>query len=150
VRGANAAGTPAGPDPVLLARAEEILRQVELRLTPGLERLTLDLQPAELGRLSIQLAFKQGKLTALVRAERAETLELLELRAPELLELLAARGIASDRVQLELGRFGRRAGGRASGTGGAPGIAAAGPAGARALPTEHEPRAPRSLVDTYA
>ena len=140
----------AGPDPALLERAEAILRQVELRLVPGLQRLTFDLEPAELGRLSVQLAFKHGKLSALVRAEREKTLELLQLRAPELVDLLAQRGIDADSVQLELGRFGQRAGGRERAASEPAATAAGNPVAVAQILTNPEPRGPRSLVDTYA
>lgn len=85
------------------ARAEEIVRQIELHLAPGVKRLTLELAPAELGRLSIQLALRAGKISAIVRGERPETLALLQGRAEELTRLFAERGIAADEVRFELG-----------------------------------------------
>lgn len=85
------------------ARAEEILRQIDLHFTPGVKRLTLELEPLELGRLAIQLALRSGKLAAIVRGERPETLELLRGRTAELNKLLAERGIEADEVRFELG-----------------------------------------------
>jgi hypothetical protein len=66
-------------------------------------RLTLDLEPAELGRLSVQLALRAGKVTAIVRGEQPETLALLEQQEPGLLDVLARRGVAADSVRFELG-----------------------------------------------
>lgn len=85
------------------ARAEEIVRQIELHLAPGVKRLTLELAPAELGRISIQLALRAGKIAAIVRGERPEALALLESRAEELGRLFAERGIVADEVRFELG-----------------------------------------------
>jgi flagellar hook-length control protein FliK len=99
--GATSAPERAGT--AVLERAEEVLRQIQLHLTPGVKRLTLELQPAELGRMAIQLALRGGKLTAIVRGERAETLEALEQHEPGLRAVLAGRGIAIDSVRFELG-----------------------------------------------
>lgn len=92
-----------GPDPAVLERAAEILRQIQLHAAPGIRRLTLDLEPAELGRLSVQLALRAGKVAAIVRGENSETLELLQQRESELLQVLAQRGITADAVRFELG-----------------------------------------------
>jgi len=100
----SAPGTP--PEPAgqaTQARAEEVLRQVELHLSAGVKRLTFELEPHDLGRLSIQLALRGGKVAAIVRGERPETLELLRTREDELKRLLAERGIAADGVRFELG-----------------------------------------------
>jgi flagellar hook-length control protein FliK len=105
-RGARPALAPeaaAGPEAPVLARAEEILRQIRLHATPNVQRLTLELEPADLGRLSIQLALRTGKVTAIVRAESARTLELLERREDDLLTLLSERGIRADSVRFEHG-----------------------------------------------
>jgi hypothetical protein len=99
---------PAAPDPAVLERAAEILRQIQLHATPHVRRLTLDLEPAELGRLSVQLALRAGKVAAIVRGENPETLALLEQRQPELLQVLAQRGIPADSVRFELGFGGQR------------------------------------------
>jgi len=137
-----------GPDTAQLERAQEILRQIRLHLAPGVRRLTLDLEPGELGRVAIQLTSRQGKVSAIVRAERRETLELLRLGDENLRAILAERGIETDSIRLELGFGGQRS-----------------PADPRARPatpstTMHEPesalapaslhRPSTSLVDTYA
>ncbi|NOT30643.1 MAG: flagellar hook-length control protein FliK, partial [Planctomycetes bacterium] len=96
----------------VLERASEILRQIRLHATPDVQRLTLELEPAELGRLSIQLALRAGKLTAIVRAESAATLEALEQRENELRSVLAERGITADSMRFELG-FGQHSRGYA-------------------------------------
>lgn len=91
------------PGQATQARAEEVLRQVELHLAAGVKRLTFELEPLELGRLSIQLALRGGKVAAIVRGERPETLELLRAREADLKRLLAERGVVADGVRFELG-----------------------------------------------
>lgn len=108
VRPASSSPPSTGPDPAVLERAAEILRQIQLHATPGVRRLTLDLEPAELGRLSVQLALRAGKVAAIVRGEKPETLELLRQREADLLQVLAQRGIAADAVRFELGFGGSR------------------------------------------
>jgi flagellar hook-length control protein FliK len=98
--GARAAGSP---EAAIFARAEEILRQIRLHATPGVQRLTLDLEPADLGRLSIQLALRAGRVTAIVRAESAQTLESLKQREHDLRAVLDERGVRADTVRFELG-----------------------------------------------
>lgn len=112
-RGPAAPAAPTGPDPAPLQRAEEILRQIKLHASPGVRRLTLDLDPADLGRLSIQLALRTGKVTAIVRAENPETLALLQEREAELMGLFDQRGLEPDSVRFELGFRSGRAGGPA-------------------------------------
>jgi flagellar hook-length control protein FliK len=103
VRASPTQAPESAPGAETAARADEILRQVELQLTPNVKRLVLELEPRELGRLSIQLALRAGKLAAIVRGERPEALALLEARAPELARLLAERGLVTDEVRFELG-----------------------------------------------
>lgn len=103
VKNASTPQPALGPDPAVLERAAEILRQIQLHATPAVQRLTLDLEPAELGRLSVQLALRAGRVAAIVRGENPETLELLQQREAELLQVLAQRGIQADAVRFELG-----------------------------------------------
>lgn len=115
--------------PMDLARAERVLEQVRVHLAPAARSATLQLQPAELGRISIRLGVEDGAVTAVVRAEQPETLAILERHVPELRAILAQggievaelefglaeRGLADQRGDLESrGDGGRRAAARAS------------------------------------
>ncbi|MDR2124575.1 MAG: flagellar hook-length control protein FliK [Desulfovibrio sp.] len=90
------AGNPRTP-----ARAEryssEIFSQVESGLLQGVrngaQRLTLQLNPEELGAVTIVLSFNQGELRAGIRAERAESAEVLAGRLAELKANLEEQGI---------------------------------------------------------
>lgn len=141
-----------GPAAAVLERAAEILRQIELHASADVKRLTLELEPAELGRLSIQLALRARRVTAIVRAENASTLEALRAREGELCDVLSRRGITADAVRFELG-FGSRSRGheraRAAADEGALAHSAAPPA-APHIPSATPPRARAAWLDTYA
>lgn len=140
----EATSAPERAGTAVLERAEQVLRQIQLHLSPGVKRLTLELQPAELGRLAIQLALRGGKLTAIVRSERAKTLEALEQHEPELRATLAQRGIAVDSVRFELG-FERPRTNTPDAQ--APGTALPPPT---LTPLDSTPRRGNALVDLYA
>jgi hypothetical protein len=128
----------------MLERAAEILRQIQLHATPHVRRLTLDLEPAELGRLSVQLALRAGKVTAIVRGEQPEALALLEQQEPGLLDVLARRGVAADSVRFELGFGGHR-----SRRGARPALPAPAASSVAASSTSNVPRE-RSRIDLFA
>ena len=97
-----AAPTGSTPDPKMLEHAEKVLRQIRVHLRPGMKSMTLNLNPLDLGRLSIDLSVQKSGLTAVVRAESAETLELLKHQAPELRAVLAQRGIETEQMEFKL------------------------------------------------
>lgn len=110
---AGAAAAANAPAAAVLERAAEILRQIELHATGDVKRLTLDLEPADLGRVSVQLALRAQRVTTIVRAQQPATLDALAQRKDELLAVLGRRGIAADSVRFELGFGGSRSGGYA-------------------------------------
>jgi flagellar hook-length control protein FliK len=84
-------------------RAAEILKQIRLRFSPELRQATIHLAPPELGRVSIHLTLEDRRLTAAVRSERPETLEVLGRHLPELRAALASHGIEAEQFELALG-----------------------------------------------
>ncbi|TAJ12357.1 MAG: flagellar hook-length control protein FliK, partial [Planctomycetota bacterium] len=102
-RVAWSAGERPGAERAEHRRAEEVLRQFRNLLHPTLRNATLNLEPRELGKLSIRISMHEGQLAANVRAERPETLELLKKHLPELRAALAAAGIQTQSLDLELG-----------------------------------------------
>jgi hypothetical protein len=93
----------------------------------------------------------------IVRAERAETLALLEAREPELLALFSERGVSADSLRFELGFGGARERSpgalRSAGaprSSGAPTPASTAPERAAGLTDTDPPRRRDGLVDTYA
>lgn len=86
----------------------EIARKVEL----GEESLRVRLNPGELGRIEVTLAFDDGGgLRATVRTESAHALELLRQDAPDLARTLDQAGIRADAQSF---RFESRTGGDGS------------------------------------
>ena len=72
-----------------------------MHLHPGLRTATLQLAPAELGRLSIRIRVDGERVRATVRAETPEALAALERHAPELEAAFADQGFEG--LDLDLG-----------------------------------------------
>jgi flagellar hook-length control protein FliK len=88
-------------NPQTTARAErysaEIFSQVESGLLQGAyngaRRLTLQLNPEDLGAVTVILSFHQGELRAGIRTERAESAEILARQLADLKTSLEEQGI---------------------------------------------------------
>jgi hypothetical protein len=93
--------------PLAAERAADVLRQIQLRLSPELRQATIQLEPRELGRISIKVAIRGGAMRAELRAEKRSTLEALERHAPELCSAMEKAGLGAPELSLELG-LGRR------------------------------------------
>lgn len=107
------------PEPVVTARAGQIGREmgVEIarRVSAGGDELTVRLNPVEMGRIEVRLAFdERGSLRAVVAAESPAALDLLRRDSADLGRALADAGVRSDAQSF---RFDSRAGG---GEGGQP------------------------------
>lgn len=95
--------TPAARSAHEVERAADILRQIRVQLTPELNAARIQLQPIELGRVSIQLTLEEGRMKTVVRAEKAETLQAIQTHLPELRASLRQHGIDAQEFQLLLG-----------------------------------------------
>ena len=73
--------------------ARQIAQKIVLSRRRGLNRLKMKLNPAELGRLDIELAVKDGALTARIRAESRSAYEALGEHVAELKKALAEGGV---------------------------------------------------------
>jgi len=151
------AAAPATPNAELIEHAAEVLQQIRFSLSRGAKEISVQLAPQDLGRLSIKLRVDDGRLSAVVRAENAQTLELLERQAPELRAILAQQGFDAENIELELGSTGD-AGARAGegGPGSEAGSDAPGSHATYGLEEEQTTESPTELrvsdglVDTYA
>lgn len=106
VRHVSAEVAPLAPPPPTLAdaqRAAEVLRQVRLQLVPELKSAVIQLAPAELGRVSIELEIDRDQVTARVRAEQPEALGALQRHLPELRAALARQGLETQHIEFALG-----------------------------------------------
>ncbi|GAA0750877.1 flagellar hook-length control protein FliK [Sphingomonas sp. ABOLD] len=98
---ANAAPATPATEPVLNARAGELGRslgvEIARKVDAGEDMLRVRMNPAELGRVEVTLAFDdKGRVQATMRAESPHTLELLRQEAPDLGRALDQAGIRSD------------------------------------------------------
>lgn len=96
----SAAAAPAA-EPVINARPGELGRnlgvEIARKVDAGEDTLRVRLNPAELGRVEVTLAFDdKGRVQATMRAESRHTLELLRQDAPDLGRALDQAGIRSD------------------------------------------------------
>lgn len=87
----------------------EIARKVEL----GQETLRIRLNPIELGRIEVTLAFDdKGSLQATVRTESAQAMDLLRQDAPELARTLDQAGVRTDAQSFRFENRGGDSGGQ--------------------------------------
>ena len=105
-----AARPSSAPPPV----SEQVGIQIARFAQPGTTRFNIQLQPAELGRVDVRLELGQdGKISALVTADRQDTLDLLQRDARGLERALQNSGLKADSNSLS---FSLRDQGDSSGT----------------------------------
>lgn len=90
------------PGAAAMERAEAILDQLRMRIRAGDREATIQLRPADLGRLQMHVRVDGGAISATIAAESAETLAVLEAHAPELRSWLARDDGQRVDLQLEL------------------------------------------------
>lgn len=73
-------------------RATRVLQQFRMQLHPGMRSVSMQLSPAELGRLSIRIRVDGDQVQAVVRAETEEALAVLQEHVQELESALADQG----------------------------------------------------------
>ena len=93
-----------------MQREANILRQIKASLKPGGRELSIRLSPASLGRVDMNLAVREGRLTATIRTESKEAHEAIERQLPELQVALENQGIEVMGFDLELAGEGARQG----------------------------------------
>lgn len=86
-----------------LEQAREILDQVKVKISAGMQRATIELAPANLGRIGIKLEMRDNALVAVIRADKPEALAALEENLPELKAMLEESGITPGEFDLGLG-----------------------------------------------
>lgn len=81
---------------------EQIAMQISRAADQGVDRLSVQLKPAELGKVTIDLEIgPDNRLLAVISAERSETLDLLQRDARSLEKALAEAGVETDSGSLE-------------------------------------------------
>lgn len=86
---------------------QEILAQVEQGLLQsamnGGQRLTLQLNPAELGAVTVVLSVHQGEVKAAIRAENQESADILRAQLADLKASLEAEGLKVKELDVQTG-----------------------------------------------
>ena len=83
--------------------AEEIAERLGLFRRPGLHEISLELRPENLGTVHLAARLEGRQLTLEIRAELAQSRDLLQQALPQLRELLVQQGIDAGRVTIHLG-----------------------------------------------
>lgn len=92
-KGAATAGARSAPPPP----PEQIAIRIASAIQEGLDRITIQLKPASLGRIDIELNLHHGgRVHAVVTADRPDTLELLQRDARDLARALQDAGLKTD------------------------------------------------------
>jgi hypothetical protein len=83
---------------------EQVAVHVATAARNGIQNLSVQLRPAALGRIDVQLSVaRDGTVRARVLAERAETLDLLQRHADGLENALESAGLQADAGGLSFG-----------------------------------------------
>ncbi|MDL2280178.1 flagellar hook-length control protein FliK [Desulfovibrio sp. OttesenSCG-928-G11] len=86
---------------------QEIFSQVEHGLLRsaqnGMQSLTLQLKPAELGQLTVVLSLHQGEVKATIRAENPDAASVLREQLAELRQALEAQGLKVKELDVQTG-----------------------------------------------
>lgn len=99
--------------------ADQVAVQINRAIGQGNDKISIQLSPEELGRIDVKLEMKDGKMTALISAERPETLDMLKQDARSLLQSLQNAGLQTDSGSLSFNLRGGDA--QAQNQGGQPG-----------------------------
>lgn len=84
------------------AVAEQVSVQITKALNAGNDRISIQLKPADLGRVDVQMEVGQdGRVTAVVTADNKQTLDLLQKDSKQLQEALQQAGLQVDDDSLD-------------------------------------------------
>ena len=95
-------------------RAAQVLNQFRMQLHPGLRSATIQLAPAELGRLSIRIQVEGDQVQARISADNEETLSVLRQHVHELESAFADQGYQELGFEFVLDQETARHGGESS------------------------------------
>ena len=91
------AGTPFMAEQEIL---DQVVQRLSLRSFQGGQRLTMDLQPAELGQVHLELIQEQDRIQVRLLAQSSEVQGVLERSLPQLQEALQQQGLRLDSIQI--------------------------------------------------
>ncbi|MDX2223506.1 MAG: flagellar hook-length control protein FliK [Rhodospirillaceae bacterium] len=102
----STAATQPGAPQSQPATPQQVIEQIKVHITraakAGLDRVTIQLRPEDLGRIEIKLEmFQDGKVKAMIAADNPATLELLQKDARGMERALNDAGLRADANDLE-------------------------------------------------
>ncbi len=103
---AQARNAEAAAQPRLHAFKQQVLDQVNVHVAKGLEsgkdKITINLKPAELGRIEVQMEVaRDGRMVATITADNRDTLDLLQRDSRDLAKALQDAGMQTDSGNLQ-------------------------------------------------
>ncbi len=99
---ARAISAATRPAPVAQPLVDQVAVQITKAAAQGLDKISIKLSPASLGRIEVQLDLTHdGRVAAVVTAERSETLDLLQRDARGLERALLEAGLKTDSNSLD-------------------------------------------------
>ena len=108
----------AAPPPPPNPAAFQVAIHVARALDDGLERINIRLHPANLGRVDVKLEVAHdGRVTATVIADKADTLDMLQRDSRALERALQEAGLRTDSESLNFGLRGEQDDGKAGESG---------------------------------
>ena len=85
---------------------EQVVNQVKIRVMPETTSMELQLHPASLGRVNLQVSSTNGTATAVLTVENQIAKEALESQMITLKETFAEQGLKVDAVEVTVSEFG--------------------------------------------
>lgn len=93
------------------ALADQVAVNIQRGISQGQDRITVQLRPAELGRVEIKMEMNHdGKMSAVIMAERPETLDMLRQDSRSLIDALNQAGLKTDANSLSFNLQGQNSG----------------------------------------
>lgn len=96
------------PEMVMNRIVEQIVRQVRIRVLPETTSMELQLTPAALGKVNLQVSMTGGVSTASMTVETQAAKEALESQMIQLKQAFAEQGLKVDAVEVTVSEFGLR------------------------------------------
>lgn len=94
------------PEAVMNRIVEQIVRQVRIRVLPETTSMEMQLTPAALGRVNLQVSMTGGVSTASMTVETQAAKEALESQMIQLKEAFVEQGLKVDAVEVTVSEFG--------------------------------------------
>lgn len=82
---------------------DQVLRQIKIKLQPGLSQVQISLNPPELGSVRIRFEMQGDRMKARIEARESVTAALLERHLPELRQAMSQAGIEVKEIEVLTG-----------------------------------------------